>query len=172
MRAMKRIDFTDAAGAAWSQRYPKRNLTSFSPAQRLLWSGRVIEAILDRAAKEQRFKNRGDFEVAAVIRRTEPDLPTAIEVATALTLSPSGMTGRLDRLENQGYLVRQSDRRDRRVIRLELTPQGQKAVDGAFAANAAIYDRIFANMSERDQVQIDKLLGPVLNNLDELKDQI
>jgi MarR family transcriptional regulator, organic hydroperoxide resistance regulator len=41
-------------------------------------------------------------------------------------LRPSTITGLIDVLEEKGYLVRMRDRKDRRVVKVQLTPKGQR----------------------------------------------
>src|SRR4051812_7775556 len=47
------------------------------------------------------------------------------ELARRLGVSQKGVTGLADRLEKHGYCEREADDRDRRVVRLRLTGQGQ-----------------------------------------------
>jgi DNA-binding MarR family transcriptional regulator len=46
------------------------------------------------------------------------------ELSKRMYLHPSTMTGVVDRLEKKGFVVRKRDEGDRRVIQLQLTPQG------------------------------------------------
>jgi len=46
-------------------------------------------------------------------------------------LHPSTMTGVVDRLEKKGFVVRKRDEGDRRVIQLQLTPQGTHLIKKA-----------------------------------------
>jgi DNA-binding MarR family transcriptional regulator len=46
------------------------------------------------------------------------------ELSKKMYLHPSTVTGVVDRLENKGYVVRDRDRKDRRVVKARLTPEG------------------------------------------------
>jgi len=46
-------------------------------------------------------------------------------------LGPSTITGLVDRLEKRGYVVRDRDQEDRRVIKLLLTPKGRRLIKRA-----------------------------------------
>jgi MarR family transcriptional regulator, organic hydroperoxide resistance regulator len=50
----------------------------------------------------------------------------ASDIAGALDLHPSTLTGILSRLEQRGYLTRDVDPSDRRRARFRLTPRGQR----------------------------------------------
>jgi len=47
------------------------------------------------------------------------------DLSKRMYLRPSTITGLIDRLEKRGYVVRDRDRRDRRVIKIVLTPKGK-----------------------------------------------
>ena len=46
------------------------------------------------------------------------------ELGKAMYLHPSSITGLIDRLEKRGFALRNRDRKDRRVIKITLTPKG------------------------------------------------
>jgi DNA-binding MarR family transcriptional regulator len=48
------------------------------------------------------------------------------ELSKKMYLRPSTITGIIDRLEKRGYVVRNRDRRDRRVVRILLTSKGKR----------------------------------------------
>jgi DNA-binding MarR family transcriptional regulator len=48
------------------------------------------------------------------------------ELSKKMYLRPSTITGIIDRLEKRGYVVRNRDQRDRRVVRILLTSKGKR----------------------------------------------
>ncbi len=50
------------------------------------------------------------------------------ELSKGMFLHPSTITGLIDRLEKKGYVERERDRKDRRVVKLRLTPAGKELV--------------------------------------------
>jgi DNA-binding MarR family transcriptional regulator len=48
------------------------------------------------------------------------------ELSKRMYLHPSTITGVIDRLEKRGYVSRDRDREDRRVIKVQLTPKGKR----------------------------------------------
>ena len=139
--------------------------------QRLVWSGRLAEDILERTAVAGGLRRRGDYEVLAVLRRAQPALLTPFEVAQQLHISPSGVTGKLDRLEEQGLIKRTQDPDDRRAIRLGITDTGQTVISQAFDTSLAVYKAMLADFTPTEAKSLDGLLNKLLNRLDELSER-
>ena len=167
---MKRSVFAEGVMADWARHRAELDLTSLSYIQALVWAGRLTEDLLDDAARRNGFRSRADYEVAAVIRRAEPATLTSLEIAERLLVSPSGVTGKLDRLEAEGHIVRVRDDRDRRAVHLKLTEPGRRAVEEAFLANLQLYDRIVEKISPSDRDILRPLLEEILDVLDEIND--
>jgi DNA-binding MarR family transcriptional regulator len=53
------------------------------------------------------------------------------ELSQKMYLHPSTITGVVDRLEKKGYVSRDRDRQDRRVVMVQLTPKGKRLVKRA-----------------------------------------
>jgi MarR family transcriptional regulator, organic hydroperoxide resistance regulator len=53
------------------------------------------------------------------------------ELSKRMYLHPSTITGLIDRLEKKGYAERDRDQRDRRVVKILLTPEGKRLVKRA-----------------------------------------
>lgn len=76
------------------------------------------------------------FEVLSAIKRSPSGRPRMSELAEWLTLSRGGITKLVDRLQEAGYLERVSCADDRRSLRAELTPAGEKML----AEMQAVYE--------------------------------
>ena len=50
------------------------------------------------------------------------------ELSKKMYLRPSTITGLVDRLEKKGYVARDRDQKDRRVVKIQLTPKGKALV--------------------------------------------
>lgn len=66
------------------------------------------------------------------------------EVARRLLVGRSNITMLLPQLEQQGLIRRESDARDRRVMRLHLTPEGEARLMKALAIYCELIDRVMA----------------------------
>jgi len=165
---MSRANFVDDAVNGWSRIHPELNLTALEAVQRLVWSGRLAEDILERTAIASGLRRRGDYEVLALLRRVEPALLTPLDVAQHLQTSPSGMTGKLDRLEAQGLVQRTRDLKDRRTIRLGITDTGRTVIAEAFNTNLKVYEAMLAELTSSQAKSLDALLNKLLTRLEEL----
>ena len=60
---------------------------------------------------------------------SENDGAKATEIARLLNISPSSMSDKLQRLEDDGNIVRKRDKKDLRIVRVYITGQGKKIVE-------------------------------------------
>lgn len=168
---MSQSKFVNEAVAGWSHLLPDQDMTGLEAIQRLVWSGRLAHRIMEQAAVAAGFRRRGDYEVLSLLRRNEPALLSPAEVAQELLSSPSGMTGKLDRLEEQGLIQRTPDPQDRRAVRLRVTDAGRAMIDAAFVASLHAYDSMLDGLTRTEADDIATLLGKVLRRLDHLARQ-
>lgn len=114
-------------------------------------------------------RRRGDYEVLALLRRTEPRTLTPAELADQLLTSASGMTGKIDRLERQGLVERRPDAHDRRAINLELTDQGRSLVEQAFDTAVSMYRQMLSDLNDTEIAAFDQILTSLLARLELLE---
>lgn len=77
----------------------------------------------------------GQFDILATLRRNGPKgRMSPSELLKNVALSSGGMTARLDKLEEAGLIARKPDPLDRRMLVIELTDEGERAIDAAAAA--------------------------------------
>jgi DNA-binding MarR family transcriptional regulator len=62
---------------------------------------------------------------------------TPYELSRAMSYDSGSMTRMLDRLEKKGFIVRTRSDADRRMVKLELTPQGREQLQGFTAEDIA-----------------------------------
>lgn len=167
---MSRSSFVSESVAGWSHLRPDDDLFGLGVVQRLVWCGRLAEELLERTAIASGLRRRGDYEVLALLRRVEPALLTPLEVASQLMTSQSGMTGKLDRLEQLGLIQRIPDGEDRRAIRLGITDQGRALIDEAFTKSQRVYESMLDEFTPTEAKNFDTLLEKLLKRLDEVSD--
>ena len=78
---------------------------------------------LDRELAEHRISGAQHAILAAL---AEDGIDSAANLCRAMSYDPGAMTRMLDRLERKGLVHRARCRKDRRVVRLELTDEGQR----------------------------------------------
>lgn len=84
---------------------------------------------------------------------------TASEIGNRLVLDNATISGVLDRLMEGGWIVKQSDEKDRRVQRIYLsTTKNTEMVDELFKVRADANEETMANLSLEERVLLKRLL--------------
>ena len=73
-------------------------------------------------------------------------------------LTSGGMTGRIDQLEELGYVRRVNDDNDRRVMFAELTPEGLQLVDTLIEVHFQREAKLLEAIGEKDQRELFRIL--------------
>jgi DNA-binding MarR family transcriptional regulator len=121
---------------------------------------------LDRARRQAFTEHQielWEFDVLAALRRAGSPYELSPGRLLKETLVTSGtMTNRVDRLASRGLVERHPDPSDRRGVLVRLTPEGKKAVDGAFTALIDAEGELLADLSPADQDALAGLLRRLL----------
>lgn len=87
------------------------------------------------------------------------------ELAAALDIAPSAMTGLADRMARAGLIERRTDALDRRINRLWLTDSGRDAAARALAELAPLNKTLSEGFSEEEMAVVSRWLGTVRQRL-------
>ena len=98
--------------------------------------------------------------VLTVLRLRGRPLPLS-HVARLLTQEAQSTTELADRLERRGLVRRTRDPRDRRLVLLELTPEGREVHARLQPGLSEGSEHVFAALNERDRARLAALLKPV-----------
>ena len=93
------------------------------------------------------------------------------ELSERLLVRPPSVTGVIDRLERDGWVVRDAAPDDLRARRVRLTPAGRRIVEQVLAGHHEQIDRVMGGLSEDEQVELNRLLERLSEHLDGLIDQ-
>lgn len=88
----------------------------------------------------------------------EKENPLMKDVADYLYITPPSATSLIDGLVTAKMLERNSDKNDRRIIRVSITPRGQKILDTGFSETANRMRRILTKLDEMDQKNLIEIL--------------
>lgn len=155
-------DVTDRLIERWSELRPDLGVGDLQVTARLARLGRHL-AMRQEEVFGRFGLNRGEVGVLSALRIAGPPYrlsPTRL--ARGLMLSSAGVTGRLDRLERRGLLIRLPDPDDRRGVIVELTDQGLELVDEAVAANTASDSQLLSRLEPQEIAILESLLRKVL----------
>jgi DNA-binding MarR family transcriptional regulator len=84
------------------------------------------------------------------------------QLVADLLISPAAMTGRLDTLEQRGFIRRQQSAMDRRKVDIELTPAGNRAWRSGMDAVRREEHRILETLPVADRRRLSDLLRRLL----------
>ncbi len=80
-------------------------------------------------------------------------------------ISPPTATGLIDRLVNSGYVKREADPDDRRVVMVSLTKKGKKSVEGFLDSVRHRWKNILIHLTPKEQYQYLNILKKIVSVL-------
>jgi DNA-binding MarR family transcriptional regulator len=158
-------DGVDLILEQWQRERPDLDASPIGVIGRISRLARELEARLEPVYAEQGLEP-GWYDVLATLRRTgAPYRLRPTEFSSALMLTSSGTTKRLDRLEQAGLVARTPDPDDRRGTLITLTAAGRELVDAASEAHLANEHRLLGALSEGERERLAALLRKLLVGL-------
>ena len=149
------------------------NTTWLSDREQLAWRNFVTTIPQLTAAFEADLAphglTMGDYEVLVFLSEADDNRMRMCDLASALKLSPSGLTRRLDGMVRSGWVTRAACPGDRRVMYASLTAAGRKKMEAAAPDHVASVRRHFIEPLGADGVRrVSELFGPVRSHLEQL----
>jgi MarR family transcriptional regulator, 2-MHQ and catechol-resistance regulon repressor len=93
-----------------------------------------------------------EFEVLLRLARSPEKQLRMTDLSTQTTLTTSGVTRVIDRLERDGLVCRLACQSDRRSLYAVLTPAGQCRLDAVLPGHLALIDETFTGLFDCDQL--------------------
>ena len=125
---------------------------------------RVIMSIT--SAADRRLEPKGlthaQWGPLFMLRRSRAS--TVAELARELNTDPGAMTRLLDRLECKGLCRRSRSTDDRRVVNIELTPEGEAAADHVPVELSQIMNEHLAGFTKAEWTQLKGFLRRMIEN--------
>ena len=91
---------------------------------------------------------------------------TPASLATFIGIDGAAVTRHLDRLEEQGLLVRERSTTDRRVVNLKLTRKGSRLVPKLVADSKATNTKCLAGLTSAEKKALQEIIQKMLGNSD------
>ena len=91
------------------------------------------------------------------------------DIARSLQISLPAATGLVDRLYIMGFVKREYDASDRRIIKIVLTNKGEKVVSQVAQQRRSVVVDVFSQLSENERDQYLKILRKIVAVLDKSK---
>jgi DNA-binding MarR family transcriptional regulator len=142
----------------WRRERPDVDMASlhvFLPLRRAL---QEAEARRERVMAKHRITPRTLDLLVALRRAGEPYVRTPSELAHLLVLTPGGVSQRLDRLEQDGWVERSMSTSDRRGVSVRLSADGLARLDALIGDYMAHEEALLHGLSARDRERLAGLL--------------
>jgi DNA-binding MarR family transcriptional regulator len=141
------------------------DLTAFEAGIRVVRAGRLLDKAIEATASDCGLVVSGDYEVLSCLRRAHPEPLQPAVLAEQTMVTTSGMTGRLDRLEQEGLVERRQNPSDRRAVDVHLTSAGLQMTDATFEAIAGTLSGLLGSMPPSDLRAMSDALRALLAGL-------
>lgn len=87
------------------------------------------------------------------------------EMAMFLGVTTAGMTGIVDKLVRYGYVVRRSDPKDRRVVKIRPTDKGETLVKTIRKHRREMIVELFGKIVQEDRAEYLRILTDITENM-------
>jgi DNA-binding MarR family transcriptional regulator len=143
----------------WRRARPDLDPRALATVGRLLRVAALIGDEIDTFAADRGI-SRSEGDILMTLRRVGSPSLDAQGLARSLVLTPARLRDRLDQLERQRLIARQSGGE------IELTDKGRELVDSFLADHVANEERLLASLSSEQRDTLDELLWLVLEPLE------
>jgi DNA-binding MarR family transcriptional regulator len=160
------MDRADLAVEQWARERPDLRTLPMAIFGRLNEAGDRVTRVHMNPLFARVGLQAGEFDVLATLRRSgRPYMLSPTQLYEAAMISSGATTGRLDRLERAGLVVRRPDPKDRRGKLIVLTDPGKRLIDEAMGRHVANEERLLLTLTQAEQETLDALLRKLIAGL-------
>jgi DNA-binding MarR family transcriptional regulator len=161
-------DEVDYLVAAWHRERPDLDITPLHVLSRVSRLARHLDLARRQAFTEHGLES-GEFDVLAALRRAgTPYVLSPGRLAVVTLVSSGTMTNRIDRLSDDGLVVREPDPSDGRGVLVRLTEAGRTVVDAALTDLVERERELLADLTHDDQEELAALLRVIVRPFDDM----
>ncbi len=151
----------------WQRESPQLDVSALAVTGRVMRIARLLEKHREAVMAEYGL-NVWSFDVLATLRRQgSPYQLKPTDLYGLLMLSSGAMTNRIDRLEQDGVVVRLRDPDDRRSVSVQLTPKGIELMDTVMPVLFEKEKQFLEQFTKSETQTFTKLLRRFLLSFDE-----
>jgi len=103
-------------------------------------------------------------QIGVILMLSSRRASTPFDLSRAMSYDSGSMTRLLDRLEKKGFVVRTRSDADRRMVKLELTPQGHEAARQLPGLGAVVLNEQLRGFSAAEHATLIDLLSRFIAN--------
>ena len=167
-RAADREDIIDQMNALWQRERPDLDADPLEVVGRVIVIAQYLERSVN-AALEPHGLSLGQFDILATLRRQGiRGRMTPTQLMKSVMLSSGGLTNRVDRLEQAGWVVREADPDDRRGVVVGLTKKGRELIDAATETRFAEAESSLPSINRKETKELANVLRKWLQELTQI----
>ncbi|KRK35424.1 MarR family winged helix-turn-helix transcriptional regulator [Loigolactobacillus bifermentans] len=92
---------------------------------------------------------------------------TNSQIVEALDIRPSSASALVNKLEERGFITRQPDENDKRILQIVLTEAGQNFLDNSHQLKDELSESLFAGLTADEQQQLTQLMAKLVQHLED-----
>lgn len=159
------IDRAEEISQAWQREQPGLPLDSIGILTRINQASKLL-ADERRRALAKVDMDAATLDLLSTLRRSGPPYRLSTRELTARCLITAGaVTQRVDRAQSQGLVRRLATQPGTRTVRVELTPQGHRAVENAVDGLLNYEQGIIEVLTPPEQQELARLMTALLQGL-------
>lgn len=132
--------------------------------QQLAEIGELVSKLVRMSNKSLLHHDCSKQQILLLRTMQEAGKTTVSELADQLALSVSATTLALNRLANAGYILRERDKQDRRLVWVELSKEGLALMNEWQARRMETISRLVGHLSSEEQTQFIGLLKKIITS--------
>lgn len=141
------------------------NAKTYTPEQSVGYlMRRIISAVAQEIERELEPSGLTNAQWVPLFKLATGKATTAAELARECELDAGAMTRLLDRLESKGLCQRERSSEDRRVVNLEMTPEGKEAAKVVPEVLCRVQNAYLAGFSVEEWQTLTGFLRRILDN--------
>ena len=132
--------------------------------------GIVMHKMMNRAQEMYQEFDLNKSQAGILFTLHQSDSMSQKELARVLRQTPPSVTNAIQKMEQKGYILRKSDEKDQRMLRLHLTEKSQKYLSQVKQTFRQMEAELFEGISKEEKEELRKILLRMLRNVEKNKD--
>ncbi|MBV7273475.1 MarR family transcriptional regulator [Clostridium sp. PL3] len=92
---------------------------------------------------------------------------TQKDLSAKLQIRPASLGELVNKLQQNGYVEKRVNEKDKRVSNVYITEEGRRATEGAMKARRELVESIFLGLSEEEINQLSTLMDKLVNSIEQ-----
>lgn len=147
-----------------AKQFPDLDPSACEAFMHLIRAGDEVTRVMDGHFSDHSTTHGRFLVMMLLLEKKGTDCPrptTPAELAELASVSRATITGLLDSLERDGYVLRQPDPSDRRQMSVRLTPAGEHFMHGILPDHFRIISSLMSPLSENERKTLVLLLNKI-----------